>query len=122
MGPTSPSKVARQFANRPMFLDPGAINPEQVRRIEAIADAAERLAALNPMFGGKPELHERTLEFATTQRQEQLDQFGEHYFGDLPYDLVYSPSLGENKTGNFVDPGDAFEGKRYPRGAIVITE
>ncbi len=122
--PTSPMDAVKKTAQMYAANNWGAITPEQIRRIGQITDTIQRVAALNKLFGSPlTERVEDTFEFATSSRQEQLNQFTEQYFGDVGYDVVYREASAVTHTGSFIEPGGTdMYGNEYPNGAIIITE
>ncbi len=100
-------------------------DPKVLRAIQGIADAAERLQALNKLFGSRPaQPPENTLSYATSSREDQLNQFVGTYFPNAQeeMDVVYGGNLGEGRMGFFCPAGQNCLGTVYERNTVVVTE
>ena len=123
--PPSTSDVVDQALSEYAANNWGGVTPEQVRQAAQITDGIARIAALNNIFGGPPPTDpiERSYEFAISNRQEQLEQFTEYYFGDVGFDVVYNENLsGAGRYGRFIGPGETFNGVVYEQGALIVYE
>ncbi len=100
----------------------GGIDPETIRRVSQVTDAAERLVALNNLVGPRPSKPaEESYNFAISSRQEQLDQFAAQYFEDTGFDVVYR-DLGKGRYGSFKRAGQEYLGEIFERDTLVIGE